>query len=335
MRLGVVLLVPAPVAGEIDGLRRALGDGALGRIPPHVTLVPPVNVRTSDLGQAVAVLRRAAGATGPLVLELGPVASFWPDSPVLYLRVGGGGAEALAALRGRLLMPPLARETPRPFVAHVTVCDEAAPDGIEATAAALAGYRATVAVDRVHLLAEGPGRVWEPLADAALAPPAVVARGGLALELAVTERPDPDVAAWAEAAWEAYGRESYGAGWVPDVPYAVTARRDGRAVGLARGHVQGGAGGICVLALVVVDAAVRSEGVGSHLLAAVEHMAAERGCRAVRLWTLAGGRAEELYVRRGWVVTGLLPEWREGRDFVVMERRVGQPARCDGPAKTP
>lgn len=335
MRLGVVLLVPAPVAGEVDGLRRALGDGALGRIPPHVTLVPPVNVRAEDMEEALSVLRRAAAGAGPLVLELGPVATFWPESPVLYLEVGGEGAGEVAALRRRLGQPPLRREAGRPFVPHVTVCEESAPAAIHAAVAALGGYRATVVVDRVHLLAEGPGRLWEPLADAALGPPAVVARGGLALELAVTDRADPEAAAWATAAWAAYGRETYGPGWVADVPFAVTARRDGQVVGLARGHVQGASGGVCLLALLVVEAAARSQGVGSHLLGAVEHLAAERGCQAVRAWTLAGGRAEDLYRRRGWVVTGLLPAWREGRDFVVMERRLSVapplPAGLPGP----
>ena len=64
-RLGVVLLVPQPAAAEIDGLRRAVGDGALGRVPTHLTLVPPVNVRHDRLADALARLRLAAAATRP------------------------------------------------------------------------------------------------------------------------------------------------------------------------------------------------------------------------------------------------------------------------------
>ena len=56
-RLGVALLVPAPVSTEMDGLRRALGDGTLDRIPAHLTLVPPVNVNYADLADALRVLR--------------------------------------------------------------------------------------------------------------------------------------------------------------------------------------------------------------------------------------------------------------------------------------
>ena len=93
-RLGVALLVPPPVAVEVDGLRRALGDPSRRRIPPHLTLVPPVNVREEDLGAALDVLRRAARAVPPLDLRLGPAATFHPVNPVVYLAVGG----AVAAL---------------------------------------------------------------------------------------------------------------------------------------------------------------------------------------------------------------------------------------------
>ncbi|MDQ1402032.1 MAG: hypothetical protein QOG03_348, partial [Actinomycetota bacterium] len=72
MRLGVALLIPNPLAAEIDGLRRALGDGGLDRIPPHLTLVPPVNVREDRLSDALAVLRNAGTGTRPFILELGP-----------------------------------------------------------------------------------------------------------------------------------------------------------------------------------------------------------------------------------------------------------------------
>ena len=59
MRFGVVLLVPPPTAHEVDGLRRAFVDPALDRVPPHVTLVPPVNVRAEDVAITLQGLRAA------------------------------------------------------------------------------------------------------------------------------------------------------------------------------------------------------------------------------------------------------------------------------------
>src|ERR671922_1484794 len=105
-RLGVALLVPGPAAAEIDGLRRALGDGALGRIPAHLTLVPPVNVPVERVPAALTVLRSAgAAAGGPLRLQLGPAATFQPVTPVVYLEVGGD-VDRLVALRDGVFRPP-------------------------------------------------------------------------------------------------------------------------------------------------------------------------------------------------------------------------------------
>jgi 2'-5' RNA ligase len=164
-RLGVGLLVPAPTAFEIDGLRRALGDGALGRIPPHLTLVPPVNVSDGALLDAHEVLRQAAKATRPLDLRLGPAATFAPVTPVVYLPVAGD-VDALHALRGRVFRPPLDRALTHPFVPHVTLADDMDPDRIPAAVAALADYVVDVRIAAVHLLQEGRGRTWHPIADA-------------------------------------------------------------------------------------------------------------------------------------------------------------------------
>lgn len=240
MRLGVALLLPEPVRTEVEGLRRALGDPTLARIPPHLTLVPPVNVRDDRLPDALAVLRAAAGAIRPLRLVLGPPATFLPTNPTVYLDVGGD-LDALHALRDRVFQQPLERTLTWPFVPHVTIADELDPDRIPAALVALADYAAEITVDRVHLLQEGPGRRWEPIADAPFAPPAVIGRGGLPLELTTTEQLDPEAAALG-----------------PAVRVAVTARRDGRVVGTATGQL-------------AVDAEHRDEGIEDHLRARLWH----------------------------------------------------------------
>ena len=287
VRLGVALLVPVPLATELDGLRRGLGDGALGRIPPHITLVPPVNVREDRLGDALAVLRSAAAATRPLTLTLGPVATFHPVNPVVYL-AAAGDLDGLRALREAVFTEPLARALTWPWVPHVTLADEAAPDVIVAAMTALAAYRVEAGFDRVHLLREGPGRVWEPVADAPFAAPAVVGRGGLALELAVSDRLDPEAA------------RELGEGR----PFAVTARRDGAVVGAvagATGDGSPGGGAAARLSWLLVRPDVRGQGIGSHLLAAAISLAAERGCSSLTL--APGGAPDDLVVflrRMGW-----------------------------------
>jgi 2'-5' RNA ligase len=169
-RLGVVLLVPEPWSTEIDGIRRALGDEALARIPTHLTLVPPINVREDDLPAAFDVLHAASGACPVLDLVLGPVATFAPVNPVAYLSVSGAAVAMshLVGLKDALLAGPLERPEDHPFVPHVTVANELPDDRLAAAQLALSELQVEVAFTRVTVLAEQDGHVWAPVADAPL-----------------------------------------------------------------------------------------------------------------------------------------------------------------------
>lgn len=313
-----MLLLGGAVGTEVDGLRRALGDPSLGRVPPHVTLVPPVNV--ADVDAAMAVLRSAGAATRPFPMGLGPPVTFLPDNPVLYLAVSG---EEIGPLRDRVFLPPLARTLTWPFVPHTTLLDGGDEDRLRAAEAALADYRATVVCDRLHLLEERRRddgvRVWEPIADVAFSAPAVVGRGGLPLAIETSASMAPDVAAWFEAAWRADDADAYPAA-PADVPVVLTARRDAvGVVGVASGLVRGEEGH---LERLVTDPAVRGEGVGSHLLAAFASAAADRGATFVTLRVRAGGPAEAFYRSRGFTTLAELPRWRHGHDFVQLRREL-------------
>jgi 2'-5' RNA ligase/GNAT superfamily N-acetyltransferase len=294
-RLGVALLLPGSVACEIDGLRRALGDPGLGRVPAHVTLVSPVNVREADLGAAMQLLRTAAAATAPIQLQLGPPASFLPANAVLHLPVAAG-ADACSTLRGRLQAPPLQRPASWPYVPHATLAEELDAERIAAAVDVLDGAVLECEVDRVHLLERGPDDgVWRPIADARLAPAVVVGRGGLPLELGVTGLADPDASALlvtGDAAVPAWGE-----GEPPHPRVVVTARRDGEAVGVAWAGV---AGGRAELQAVVVRDDVRREGVGGHLLAALESAARDAGAVSVVAADDLAGDVAAWLATRGW-----------------------------------
>ena len=169
-RLGVVLLVPEPWKLEVDGIRRALGDEALARIPTHLTLVPPITVREEDLPAAFDVLHQSAAACPVLDLTLGPVTTFAPVNPVAYLKVSAepGTMSRLVGLKDALHSGPLDRPEDWPFVPHVTVA-ELPQERLDAACVALADYSAQVTIERVHVLAEEDGHVWTSVADAPLA----------------------------------------------------------------------------------------------------------------------------------------------------------------------
>jgi 2'-5' RNA ligase len=247
--------------------------------------VPPVNVREDAVDDALAVLRAGAATVEPLVLRLGPAATFHPRSPVLYLEVGGD-VTGLHRLRDAVFVAPLARRLTWPFVPHATLAEEMTPERLAGGVAALADFALDVRFDRVHLLEERRdpdlGRVWEPVADAPLAPVAVVGRGGLPTELVVSVTTDP-----AARALLAGG------------PLTVTARRDGRVVGVARAWF--GCGDEGRLEEIAVLDGERRTGVGTQLLAALEAAAAARGATRLVADPAASGPGVGGFLEgRGW-----------------------------------
>lgn len=293
-RVGVVLLIDPPVADEIDGLRRALGAADLARIPPHVTLVPPLNLRAADLPAALERLRSAASRLGgPLALTIGRAASFAPASPVLYLQVGGD-LDGLTRLRDEVGGPPLDRRGPWPYVPHVTLVDGFPEDRTAGALELLGGYSALVEVERVVLMEErvvaasGPaaprtGRRWAPLADAALGRRAVVGRGGLEIALTRGRVVGPDLVGLVASAGDgdpagrggpapvdldilAGGSGRAGTGRSFPAPVVLSAVRGSVTVGGAAAWWSQGRPEVGVL----VDASVRNQGIGRHLLSRLE-----------------------------------------------------------------
>ncbi|HUY30811.1 MAG TPA: GNAT family N-acetyltransferase [Acidimicrobiales bacterium] len=318
-------------AAEVAGLRRALAAARPERIAPHVTLVAPVNVASAELEDVVRAIGRLAASTRPFAATLGPVGTFAPERPVVYLSVSGAARELDELHRGASagpLAPPAARP-PRPFVPHVTLSSAVDPPLVEACLAALAGYGRETTFTHLHLLAQdtaAPERPWRTVASPALGGSAVRARGGREVELSLASHLDLVTAAWARERWGEYARETYGASWRPDEPFAVLARARtgppgdaGALLGVATGEIRGET---CECERLIVAPDSRGEGVGSRLLDHVERYAAERGCRSVRLRTIDGGEAERFYAARGYVRGALLPRWRAGRDFVVMAREL-------------
>lgn len=315
-RLGAALLVPEPVRTEVDALRRSVGDGSLGRVPAHLTLVPPVNVHERDLGAALSLLRDAAASCRPFTLAFGPPATFLPDNPVLYLSVSGDVA-VLSGLRDAVFRPPLHRELAWPWVPHVTLCDEGDPDRVASAVGVLGDYRSSVTFDRVHVLTE-TDRVWVPFADAALGGRRVVGRGGVELEITESEQLDGDTRAWLDGQW-ALQNADIGGRW-NQRSLTLVARRDGEVAGVATGWTNEGLG---YLSELVVARTARGEGIGSRLLDAFEDAARRRGCTRLALQTDEANRAVGFYEARGWRLEATLTDWVDGRTTLQLRKDLG------------
>jgi 2'-5' RNA ligase/8-oxo-dGTP pyrophosphatase MutT (NUDIX family) len=159
VRLGVVALLPEPVATYVQAWRRSLREPFRDAVPPHITLVPPQHVPLDRLPDAVELVERAARLVAPATIRLRGGASFLPDSPVAFLVVAAG-ASTLHVLEAALRAPPLDRRTHR-FHPHVTIAQDLPAAELEAVVADLADFRAEFGLAEVALMRETAG-VWAP-----------------------------------------------------------------------------------------------------------------------------------------------------------------------------
>jgi 2'-5' RNA ligase len=160
-RIQLTLFVNDP-SGVIEGLRAAYNPVQHGLIAAHVTLC-----REDELGTAESVMARlrTADLGGPLTLRFGPVARF-SDGKGAWLPPDGPqpGFDALRQAALGLSSPA------RPFDAHITLLH---PRNATCTDAIFAQLQAAklprqVVFDRVHLIRQQDGGIWELLGSRAL-----------------------------------------------------------------------------------------------------------------------------------------------------------------------
>ena len=282
LRLGVAVIVPEPVRSEVQGLRKALGDPALGRIEPHITLVSPFNVAAESLDLVIRRLVKATVQTEPFEVVLGGARTFMPHSPVLYLSVLEGVAE-LAQLVVALHQPPLPNQPRRDYVAHVTLAEELPLPRLFYAADFLGGYRARFLVNSVSLLCRPAGRPWEPIEVVALGEATTRAKGGLEIELWSGPELPPDAASWLATKMPCLA---------PLAPQhaCVVARRHGSVVGVARAAVR--PCGDLEAFFVWVDEASRMQGVGSQMMRELTALAGRWKCLRVVVLVRTGSPEE-------------------------------------------
>ena len=175
LRLASASLIPPPEATEIDGLRRACGDGMLGRVDAHVTLVEPINVREELLDEVERIMRDAAAATpGPLTFTFGPCELLVPSAVAGALPRGRRRPRSAAAPRTAMRVGPFAREAAWPFVPHVTIGTDLSEERLDAAVAAVGSSRRRCrhscacpagAADRTRCA--GGDRSWTPCSEVA------------------------------------------------------------------------------------------------------------------------------------------------------------------------
>lgn len=161
INLGVAISVPEPWRGELAAWRARVGDPEGGRVPPHVTLLPPTQVPAAGLEEIDDHLVAAADGCPPFEMHLSGTGTFRPVSDVVFVVVATGIAQC-EQLERRVRSGPLGRDTRFPYHPHVTVAHDIPAAGLDAAYEGLAGFEARFRVTGFTAFEQAAGGVWLP-----------------------------------------------------------------------------------------------------------------------------------------------------------------------------
>lgn len=159
--IGVAIPIPEPWGSQLQAYRESIGDPMAELIPPHITLVPPVDLAPAVAADIEEHLTMAGEAVAPFVVNLRGTATFRPLSPVVFLALTEGisGCERLErAVRSG----PLGVDVTFPYHPHVTVAHELGDDVLDQAFADLATFEARFTVDSFTLYVHDDEAGWVP-----------------------------------------------------------------------------------------------------------------------------------------------------------------------------
>lgn len=166
--LGVAVAVPEPFAAALRDGRAATGDPAAVAVPPHVTVVPPLQVPPGTVDEVVDHVRRTVAEVPAFAITLVGTGTFRPVSDVVFVQVVDG-ATACDRLQEAVRTGPLSRRLAFPYHPHVTVAHDVPTEALDRVQAQLADFRAAFDVEQVSVYRCGEDGVWRVLAAAPLA----------------------------------------------------------------------------------------------------------------------------------------------------------------------
>jgi 2'-5' RNA ligase len=157
--IGVAVAVPEPFGSDLQRRRGSFGDPLAGRIPTHITLMPPTEVDDLTYAAFEAHLAGVARSVEPFEVLLRGTGTFRPVSPVVFVQVARGISEC-EQLEEAVRMGPVERELEFSYHPHVTVAHHVSDHALEVAFEALAGYTATFPVRSIALYRHGADDVW-------------------------------------------------------------------------------------------------------------------------------------------------------------------------------
>lgn len=159
--IGVAIPIPDPWSSQLQRFRESIGDPMASHIPPHITLVPPVDLAPSVALDVHQHLADAAGSVAPFEVHLRGTGTFRPVSPVVFVSLAEG-ISGCERLEREVRSGPLGVDLSYPYHPHVTVAHDVEDDILERAFDELAAFEARFAVDSFTLYVHDDATGWTP-----------------------------------------------------------------------------------------------------------------------------------------------------------------------------
>ena len=154
--IGVAIVISSP-AREILEQARAGYEPTAGQMPPHVTVLAPLDVDDETMTAVVRHLERVALATKPFSLSMRGTGTFRPVSPVVFVVVSTGVSDC-ADLEASVRSGDMAVEARYPYHPHVTLAHDVADSMLDRAMGELSDFSADMLVRSMGLYERRDGR---------------------------------------------------------------------------------------------------------------------------------------------------------------------------------
>jgi 2'-5' RNA ligase len=168
--IGVAIAVPEPFGAELTKWRETLGDPLALAIPPHITLITPMQVDDDQLASVIDHLELVAKQQWSFDIQLRGTGSFRPVSPVVFVALAAGISDCERVERA-VRSGPLSHPLKFNYHPHVTVAHDVPPDVLDRAFDELADYEALFDVDEFGLFERGADGVWRTESEFAFRAP--------------------------------------------------------------------------------------------------------------------------------------------------------------------
>ncbi|MDQ1731783.1 MAG: hypothetical protein QOK10_1942 [Pseudonocardiales bacterium] len=157
--IGVAVAIPEPHASVLSEWRKRVGDPEAGKIPTHVTLLPPTEFLVQQLDVVEKHLERAAEQQTAFSMRLSGTGTFRPVSQVVFVQVSAGIVEC-ELLERTIRADPVHREVEFPYHPHVTVAHDLDDEQLDLAYDALRDFIAQFPVDRFVMYSQDSTGAW-------------------------------------------------------------------------------------------------------------------------------------------------------------------------------